>query len=137
VLDVASALETRGGSVVLWVQTGGHHQRWTLEPDGQLCPRHHHQKLALNASGGAAVRGAPLVVWDRAAGHAAEPTQRWARTAAGQLASLADPGLVVGLATTQKLPEPGAMLCLVHATAPEALTWQWAKHYSDAAHKKK
>jgi hypothetical protein len=134
---VASASTKRGGSVVLWAQTGGHHQRWTLEPDGQLCPRHHRAKLALNASGGCAVAGAPLIVWGRAAGHAAEATQRWARTASGQLASLGDPRLVVGLAAKGQRPEPGAMLCLVPAGAPEALAWQWAKHHTHAAQKKK
>ena len=62
----------------------------------------HTSRLALNAAGGAAVRRAPVILWDRARGGGrgeAEATQRWALAASGHLTSLAPGGLVVGLVT--------------------------------------
>ena len=126
-LEVLNASHNVEGAVVLSLQSGGNHQRWTLESDGQVCPRHRHAQLALNASGGRAKAGVPLIVWHRAPAYKAESTQRWALSPKGHLASLGDPGLVVGLAARESL-KPGAMLSLVHADKPEALKWQWVTH---------
>jgi len=124
---VLNASDEVKGAVVISTQSGGYHQRWTLEIDGQVCPRHQPAQLALNASGGRVKAGVPLIVWHRAPAYKAESTQRWALSPKGHLASLGDPGLVVGLAPKESL-KPGAMLSLVHADKPEALKWQWAAH---------
>lgn len=115
------------GAAAISTPSGGNHQRWSLEIDGQVCPRHQHAQLALNASGGRAKAGAPLIVWHRAPAYQAESTQRWALSPRGHLASLGDPSLVVGLAPEESL-KPGATLSLVHVDKPEALKWQWTAH---------